>query len=439
MRQERTDGQDGRRTMRASFLLLATAAFVGLVQPMAAPAQSGPFAPVVTVDGQAVTRYELDQRIRFLTLLRFPGDVRAEAESGLIDDRLRTRTAKALGITVTPEQIKAGMEEFAGRANLTLDQFVAAIQQGGVDVETYRDFVAAGVAWREVIRQKYADRVTVSASEIERALSVEQNRGIGPQVLVSEIVIPIRGGNVAAARKIAREIEPQIGSDAGFASAARTYSSAPSRDRGGQLDWIPLTNLPVEARGALQSIGQGRVTPPIQLADALVIFKLRGLKPGAEGPVATRFVDYALMALPGGEEEAARVRARADTCDDLYTIARKSPAEALQRASQPIAQVPRDIASALSALDENESTTLVRGGVPVLLMLCDRSASGNRGAVPADAVSTDPGGVTIGSTLGFGAGPTAQTVADELRNQRLNGLAEAYLAELRSNADIRYP
>jgi len=47
--------------------------------------------------------------------------------------------------------------------------------------------------------------------------------------------------------------------------------------------------------------------------------------------------------------------------------------------------------------------------------------------------------VTIGSTLGFGAGPTAQTVADELRNQRLNGLAEAFLAELRSNADIRYP
>ncbi len=216
------------------------------------------FAPVIIVNDSAVTQYELDQRIRFLTLLRAPGDPVAEAEKGLIEDRLRMQAAKAAGVTVNDQQIAAGMTEFAGRANLETEQFVQAIGQAGVAPETFRDFVSAGLAWREVVRGRFVPRVTITEAEIDRAVSVTAQRGAGPRVLMSEIMIPMNAGNTAEINDLATELAGTIRSEAAFAAAARQYSAAPSRDQGGQLGWIPLTNLPPQVRQAIAGLAMDR-------------------------------------------------------------------------------------------------------------------------------------------------------------------------------------
>lgn len=427
--------------MRATSLLLALAVLGG---PLAAPAlhaqSGGLFAPVVMVNGRAVSRYELDQRERFLTLLRFPGDVKTEAETGLIEDRLRLEAAKKAGVTVSPDDLKAGMEEFASRANLTLDQFVTALGQGGVSAETYRDFVEAGLAWRAVIRARYADRVVISPSELRSARSIEQGRGAGPRVLVSEILIPVRGRNVEAANRLATELSKTITSDAAFAAAARKHSAAGSRDQGGQLGWIPLTNLPPQAQAAIATMRQGQVSPPIVMENAVALFRLRGVQQGGPIRPADISVDYALYVVPGGQAEAAQVQARADTCDDLYTVARGLPAGRLTRTTAMQSQLPGDIAAALAGLDENESAVIARGGAPVMVMLCDRSATGLKSAdAKSRGTQADPEAPMIDPALGFGSGPGDGPLTDELRNQRLALLAAAYMAELKANADIRKP
>ncbi len=79
--------------MRITTLIpLALAGLTAVAAP--AGAQGGKFSPAVIVNDSAVTEYELDQRMRFLTILRAPGDPATEAEKGLIDDRLRMQAAK---------------------------------------------------------------------------------------------------------------------------------------------------------------------------------------------------------------------------------------------------------------------------------------------------------------------------------------------------------
>ena len=76
--------------MRLKFLLpILAAGFAALAAPPAVAQGTGPFSPVIKVNDSVVTGYEMDQRIKFLTLLGFPGDKAAEAERGLIEDRLR--------------------------------------------------------------------------------------------------------------------------------------------------------------------------------------------------------------------------------------------------------------------------------------------------------------------------------------------------------------
>ena len=59
--------------------------------PLPAQAQGNLFQPLVYVNDSAVTRYELDQRVRFMQLLRAPDSDPVTAEKALIDDRLRLR------------------------------------------------------------------------------------------------------------------------------------------------------------------------------------------------------------------------------------------------------------------------------------------------------------------------------------------------------------
>lgn len=433
--------------MRITTLIpLALAGLTAIAAP--AGARAGEFSPAVIVNNSAVTQYELDQRMRFLTILRAPGDPATEAEKGLIEDRLRTQAAKAAGIAINDRQVAAGMEEFAGRANLDTEQFVQAIGQAGVAPETFRDFVKAGLAWREAVRARFGEKIAISEAEIDRAMSVPAQRGAGPRVLLSEILIPASGGSAIEKRDFAEELAKSIGSEAAFAAAARAHSAAPSRANGGQLGWVPVTNLPPQVRQVIAGMGNGQVSPPINLGNAIAIVRLRGLEQGGEIAPANLTVDYAQVLIPGGRTpgalaEAERIRGEADTCDDLYRVFKGAPAGTVARETRALSQVPASVAGELAHLDDNEvSTALTSGDALVFLMLCKRSATLASGAAPvvADAAAPAGDGVpAIDPTLGFGQGPSRAQVREELVNQRLGALAEGWLAELKANAIIRTP
>ncbi len=430
---------------------LFTALLAGLGFALAAPAfAQGAFSPAIQVNDAVVTSFELDQRIKFLTLLQFPGDIVAEAEKGLIEDRLRMKAAKNMTITVSAEQINAGMAEFAGRANLQTEQFLQAIGQGGVEPESFRDFVEAGLAWREVVRTRFGGRVSVSDAEIERALSADSSRGAGPQVLLSELYIPARAGGVGKATSEVRKIAETATSEAAFAEAARTMSAGISRLDGGRVDWIPASNLPPQVAAAISKLGQGQVSEPVPMPGAIALFYVRGMRDGGDLAKAAIYVDYAEFTLPAAtaQADAARIRAQTDTCDDLYTQASGLPADQLRRQTLPRGQLPADVGAVIDGLDANEQQLIQRGAATVLVMLCARNASLAANAIEPAVPPVDPvtgttatldGTPAINDSFGLGQGPSKDQLRDELTNRKLVQLAEAYLAELKAEAIIRRP
>ena len=187
------------------------------------PAAAGPFAPVIYVNNNAVTQYELDQRVRFMQLLHAPDANPQAALKALVEDRLKLQAARQLGIAVNDKGLEAGLSEFAGRANMNVEQFTAALAREGVERQAYRDFVKAGVAWREVVRQRIVPTVTVSDREIEQALKRDIAQPITTAVLLSELVIPAPPGQEQAALARGRQIAESATSEAAFAAAARRW------------------------------------------------------------------------------------------------------------------------------------------------------------------------------------------------------------------------
>jgi len=318
--------------MRVFLILSALLALIAL--PVAARAQattkavgsSSPFAPVIHVNDLGITGFELDQRKRFLTMLRAPGDLDALAEEALIEDRLRLDAAKKAGINVGKPAVEAGMAEFASRANLTTEEMLKTLGQAGIEPQTFRDFVEAGTVWREVVRAKFANRVKITEAEIDRALSLESERGRGTRVLMSEIIIPAPPGQEAGAMATAQRISGLRG-EAAFAAAARASSASGSRSAGGRLPWMPVENLPAPLRKVVLGLAPGEASAPLAIPNAVAIFMLRALDENGPVTEVQQTIDFAQVLIPGGRSEAAlaaagALRNKVDTCDDLYGAAK---------------------------------------------------------------------------------------------------------------------
>ncbi|MFD2175101.1 peptidylprolyl isomerase [Rhodobacter lacus] len=405
----------------AALIVLSLVMVLGLIG-LPARAQSGsPFAPVIIVNDMAITGYEVAQRQKFMELLGATGDVRKLAEDALIEDRLRQWKARQDGVSLNEQAVTDGMAEFASRANLSAEDFVKALGENGVDAQTYRDFVSAGVIWREVVKANFVGRVTVSDADVDRALRLVTPRAERAKVLLSEVVVRIGGGGEAEAMAKARRASVAR-TEAEFAQVARDLSSAPSATKGGRLDWMPIEALPVEVRSAVANLRPGRTTAPLSTPGAVAVFFMRGFDEGGDVAPSARAVDYATLTLgaTGSAESAAlaaKVAANAHRCDDLYTVARGLPADRLVRVEDARAgAVPADIGAVLPQLDLGETAVLRRGGTDVLVMLCERGR-----ALNAD----------LGET-----GPSRDAARNELINARINTMSDQLLASLKAAAVI---
>ncbi|MFT6425215.1 MAG: peptidyl-prolyl cis-trans isomerase SurA [Celeribacter sp.] len=376
------------------------------------------FAPVAQVNDSVVTAYELEQRVQLMTVLG-GGITNKAALDALIDERLKTDAAKRVNITPDDKAIAQAINDFAARGSLAPEQLLSLLGKNGVSNQTFRDFVTSGLAWRDYARARFAGRVKISEADIDRALRDNGPTG-GLLVSMSEIFLPARDAKErAASEQLAKQItaNPSI---AAFAAAARKYSVAPSgKEKSGRMTPTPIGNLPAPLRTAATTLKPGEVSAPLSTGNAIGIFQLRSLAEiVAPTPRATS-IEYAAYYIAGGRSDAglsaaAKLRARVDTCDDLYGIAKNMPESVLDVDSLPMNEIPADVAKELAQLDPGESSvalTRSNGETLVFLMLCERSFERSENV-------------------------DRETVKAGLQSARIGAMAESHLAELRADATI---
>ncbi|WP_317054930.1 peptidylprolyl isomerase [Roseovarius rhodophyticola] len=401
-----------RLAVAASFVFVGAMSFASMAQAQ------NLFDTAIKVNDLSITQYEIDQRARMLSVFRAPGDPVKLAREQLIEDRLKIDAANSLGFQLEPEQIEAGMEEFASRVNLSSEELIQGLSQQGVDPLTFREFVAAGLTWREFTQARFGSRVSVDEDDIERARNATSGTS-GVRVLLSEIILPVQPGQEQQVQELANRIS-EFTSEAQFAQAAREFSASRTAAQGGRMDWIPITQLPQGLQAVALGLGPGDVSDPLPLEGAVALFQLRDIQETEAPNPEYEAIEYAAYYINGGRSDQALARARqiandVDTCDDLYGVAFGQPPEVLERGSKAINEIPSDIALELAKLDRGEvsySLTRANGQTLVVLMLCGRVRSIE------------------------GEGPSAEQLTNFISSRRLESFANGFLEQLRAEARI---
>ena len=372
-------------------------------------AAEGIFDTIISVDRAAITNYELEQRILFFSFLNEPGDTLISSRQSLIADRLKMAAGNKDGFALTPTELENAMLDFAKNSNQSLSGLLNLLTKGGVDAETFRDYVEVGVVWREVVRKRFGSQSQPTESEIDRALAAERAEG-DISVLLTEIVLPAGPSQLEESRKIARELA-KITSIGSFSEKAKKLSVSSSRDNGGKIPWRNLKDLPNGLRQIIASLRPGQVAKPLEVQNAIVLFQLRDVE--ELGLKAPEIISMKFAKITGINSVLDLATKTVNSCNDLYGLVKLDKDVVLEMLTQHPDEIEQATALRLNRLDRHEMSIFSDSpdSIGNMIMLCERNYT-----TSADISRSE--------------------VAKNIRAARLTNLAEGYLAELRTNATV---
>ena len=369
------------------------------------------FDPALSINNQVISQYALNQRILYYQFINEIGDIEARARADLIDETLKRQAAQKVGLKISEEELKSGMENFAARGDLSLEELTARLNQEGISIDTFSSFIETNLLWIDLIRRRFASQADISQSEIDQAVS-RLNGQVNLRVLLSEIVLPARPiSNEQEKAILNAERLMEIKSVEEFSREAVRLSAAASARNGGRLDWIEMSQLPELLQPIIASMRPGDVTEPINVTNALLLFQLREIEEIGRAENATLAIEYSTITVDAAQVDDLILLL--NTCRDFYAFANQLEDSNFENISLPPEEIPTQIILALAPLDENEIAILpaAQENRQQIVMLCGRTTEVNENISRAQVVS-------------------------DLRQNRFASLAEGYLQDLRTTAKI---
>jgi len=260
--------------------------------PTPAPATADAAKIVAIVNGDVISREDVDNRRRLFALstgLPSSQDVldhlTPQITRQLIDERLRLQEVQRRRIVVTDAEIAKAIGEVEARNGMPPGTLRARLSADNVEFRTLVDQMRVQIGWTRVLREVLGAQATVSPTDI-----AEQERLLKEQVgqseyRVGEIFIPAETPSaLSEAQKFADTVIQQLRAGAPFPVVAAQFSQSQTALQGGDLGWVQPSQLdPAELR-VLAEMPVGAVSNPLRVPGGFSIVSLRGKREIGKDP-----------------------------------------------------------------------------------------------------------------------------------------------------------
>jgi peptidyl-prolyl cis-trans isomerase SurA len=187
----------------------ALAAALTLFAPDSAQAQ----AIVASVNGNSITSYDVDQRMKLVQVTENRRISRGQAIEDLIDDRLKLTEARRIGLKISEDDIDNALVRAGGGARKNAEQLLEGLRQRGVESGTLRDKFRADIGWSGVMNYRTRSGAP-SNDEINRVIEERVASGkaqVVDYVLYQVIFIVPNGSGAGMAGVRQRDAEAARG------------------------------------------------------------------------------------------------------------------------------------------------------------------------------------------------------------------------------------
>jgi peptidyl-prolyl cis-trans isomerase SurA len=256
------------RTALAVACLIAAAAASG-----AARAQQ----VVLVVNGDLITAYDVEQRMKFVQLsTRKPG-VRSEVIDELVDDKLKVQFGRRYKIEIPDSDVDQQFAEMGLRMHMSPEQLTQTLAQGGVDASTLKAKIRSDTVWQNIVRGKYQGDLQIREKDVLAALQndkpEETKTQVGYEYRLRPILflIPHGAAQITEARqKDAEALRGRFTDCESGLKYARTLRDVAVRD----VIVKSSSDLPPVLRDVLDKTEIGHLTAPEVTPQGVEVFAL---------------------------------------------------------------------------------------------------------------------------------------------------------------------
>jgi len=161
----------------------------------------------LVVNGDVITTYDIEQRMKFVQLSTRKPAVRNEVVEDLIDEKLKVQIGRRYKIEISDNEIDVSYAEMGHRMHMTPEQLTTALAQGGVDATTLKSKIRADTIWQNIVRGKFQGDLQVREKDVLAVLQTEKKdektEQVGYEYRLRPIlfVVPHGAAQVAEARR----------------------------------------------------------------------------------------------------------------------------------------------------------------------------------------------------------------------------------------------
>jgi peptidyl-prolyl cis-trans isomerase SurA len=287
---------------------------------------------VAVVNDGVVLQSELDQQTQEIeTRLRsqkvaLPSEdvLRSQVLDRLVVDEIQAQHAERAGIKVSDEQVNGALSDIAQRQKLTLAQLPERLAEDGMDYAAYRSDLRREIA-RQMLRQRdVIARIVVTPNELDQYMEQQKKTASASnEYNVSHILIALtqdaKPAQLAAAMKLAHEVDDRAHNGEDFSKLAVTYSQSETALDGGSLGWRKGTELPTFLSDAIARMKSGDVSSVIQTPSGFHIVKLNEIRATGGPQIVQQLHLRHILLKPTEVEDDATVEQRLARWREMIT------------------------------------------------------------------------------------------------------------------------
>ena len=268
-----------KRAHRLSSLLLGCATALILLG-CGSPSQAQTVA--VMVNGEPITNYDIDQRMKLTFLTTHKPAVRQDVINELIDEKVKIKEGKKFGVDPTSADIDQSYAAMSSRMRITTDQLTKSLESQGIRPDTLKARMKAEMVWTSLVRGRYKESLQVGEKDVAAAVQASGDEKLQTEAFeyrLQPIVLIVPRGSAPAAVELRRKEAEALRSRVQTCEDANSFFKSMQNAAIREAVTKTSADIPQVLRDVLDKTPIGHLTAPEVTKQGVEMVALCGRKP----------------------------------------------------------------------------------------------------------------------------------------------------------------
>ena len=237
---------------------------------------------IVSVDSEAITTYDLSERIKLVLKalnlednIKNRDSVRDRVLELLILEKIKKIESEKFNIEITDEELKDVISKMYGFPVDEYEKFKKFLEQENIDIDVIKEQLSAELMWKKFTRQKFSSKITINKSEIDTLANNLMNKVGKVEYNYSEILFKnVKENDWENTKKRMNTVLSLLESKSSFDLVAKKFDENISTTNPERNRWVLVDNLDDDLRNVLNKLDVGEIKSDIKFKNGYKILKL---------------------------------------------------------------------------------------------------------------------------------------------------------------------